>query len=626
MRTISNKTIALFATAVGVAFSVFYFYTSGLGVFSAETHRGFYLLGTFILCLIYYPANKKHPYSKAFYVYDAVVLVLSCCAILYWITNYVTYSAMRVGLPSKMDIFWGVVMILCSLEVTRRVLGNILVILAVLFVVQLYYGPYLGSIFAHKAMSWTRIFEYCFMTMEGMFGTIVNTFATYVVPFLIFGAFLEKSGAGEFFIDLAKSLTGRIAGGPALIAVFGSCVFGSISGSSIANVVATGSFTIPMMKKIGYKPEFAGAVEAAASTGGQFMPPIMGAGAFILASLTQTPYGTIAIMALVPALMYYLSVGLMVYFQAKRSDMRGMPREELPRFWDVIKKGWYFVLVLAVAIVVIVIGYSAPAVAFYSTLFVIACSCIRKENRFTLKKFAEAFNSAAKSSLMVGSAASTLGLVMAGITLAGLGVKFSQMLLLVSRGSLIINIFMILLMAVVIGMGLPTTASYILMAILAAPSLVSMGVPMVQAHMMVFWLAMTSNVTPPVCVCAFAGASIAGADPMKTGIEASKLAAFLYIMPFTFAYRPALLLIGTPQEITISIALYIIACFALGAGLQGWLGINLNGFQRAILLADAIIIMLPLTWSDIVGTLAFAAMVAWILIERKRRPKAAAAG
>ena len=604
-----NKSLSYVALVISVMFSALYFYTSGFGVISAEIHRGFYVLFTAVLCILYYPANKKHPDSKILYVFDALMIILSVAATLYWVLNYATYASERVGLPYTSDIVFGAIMIICSLEITRRVLGNTLVILGIVFTLQLYFGPHLGGIFGHKGMSIERILENDFMTMAGMFGTIVNTFATYIMPFLIFGAFLEKSGGGEFFIDLSKALTGKIPGGPALIAVIASAIFGSISGSPIANVLATGAFTIPMMKKTGYRPEFAGAVEAAASTGGQFLPPIMGAGAFILASLTQTSYGTVVMMALVPALLYYLSVGMMVYFEAKKHGLCCIPEAEIPKLGKTLKEGWYYLFVLVVAVTVIVLNYAAESVAFYSTIFIIVCAAFKKETRFTPIKLIRTFESAAKSSLMVGSCAATLGLVMGGITLAGLGVKFSKLLLVVAGGSIFLDIIMILIIALVIGMGLPTTASYIVMAILAAPSLVLLGVPEIQAHLLVFWLAMTSNVTPPVCVTAFAAASVADANPMKTGLIACKLAALLYIMPFTFVYRPSLMLIGTTNEIVVSIFMYIIAVIALAGGLQGWLLKDLGYYYRGLLIVIAGMIMLPGGITDFFGTMIFIAVL-----------------
>jgi TRAP transporter 4TM/12TM fusion protein len=615
-----NKTMTRIALAISALFCLYFLYTSGFGVFSTESHRGLYLLFTFALCILYYPASKKAPHSKILYIFDAVLLVMGAGAILYWVVQYADYAANRVGLPNEVDLFWGAVMILVSLEVTRRVLGNVLVVLGALFVVQLYLGPYLVSFLSHKGLTVARIIEYNYLTMEGVFGTVVGVFATYVVPFLIFGAMLEKSGGGDFFIDLAKSIAGHIPGGPALIAVLSSAVFGSISGSPIANVVSTGSFTIPMMKKVGYKPEFAGAVEAAASTGGQFLPPIMGAGAFILASLTQTSYGKVCLMALVPALLYYWSLTLMVYFRARKRELVGLQREDMPKFTEVIRKGWYYVLVLVVAVVVIVLGYAPEAVAFWATIFVVICSMFRKETRFTLKKFAEGFDAAAKSSLTVGSTAATLGLIMGGITLAGMGVKFSKMLIMLSGGNLLLDIFMILLIALVIGMGLPTTASYIVMAILAAPSLIILGVPAIQAHLLVFWLAMTSNVTPPVCVTAFAAASVAEADPMKTGFFACGLAALLYIMPFTFVYRPELMLIGEPLSVAYNVFLYVVAVVALAGAIQGWLLARLSTAERILYSVSAVLMMWPSAIADTVGFIAFLAL---LTRQRFRTKKAA---
>ena len=623
MRTLS-KPFNIIAFILSICFSGLYLYSSGFGLTAIQVHRGCFVLFTSLLCILYYPASKKHQNSKILYIYDVVVFSAALTATLYWICQYVPYAKYRVGWPNKADIVFGCVMMLCALEVTRRVLGNTLVILGIIFTLQLYFGPHLGGIFGHKGMTWIRIIESNYMTMAGMFGTIVGTFATYIMPFLVFGAFLESSGGGDFFIKLSKSLTGRVTGGPALIAVIASAVFGSISGSPIANVLATGTFTIPTMKKTGYKGEFAGAVEAAASTGGQFLPPIMRAGAFILAALTKTTYGTVCVMAVTPALLYYLSVGLMVYFQARKSGLVCLNEDDIPKISEVLREGWYYVAVLFVAVAVIMLDYPPETVAFFSTMFIVFCSWFRKGKRITPIKFLRTLGLAAKSSLMVGSCAATLGLVMGGITLAGLGVKFSKLLLVVAKGNVFVDIIMILLIALVIGMGLPTTASYIVMAILAAPSLVLLGVPEVQAHLLVFWLAMISNVTPPVCVTAFAAASIAKSDPMRTGLEACKLAALLYIMPFTFVYRPELLLIGEISSIIYSIILYIVATIALSAGLQGWFSRNLSLLYRFYLILIALLIMLPGTITDIIGIAAFMLFIIKLFISKNNDSKLAA--
>jgi len=335
----------------------------------------------------------------------------------------------------------------------------------------------------------------------------------------------------------------------------------------------------------------------------------MGAGAFILAAMTKTAYGKVIMMAVVPALLYYFSLALMVYFRARKRDLIGLPRQELPKFTEVMKKGWYYVFVLVIAVTVIAMGYRPEAVAFWASIFVVICSMFNKETRFTPKKLIDTLDVAAKNSLTVGSTAATLGLIMGGITLAGLGIKFSKMLLLLSGGNLLLNIFLILLISLVIGMGLPTTASYIVMAILAAPSLILMGVAPIQAHLLVFWLAMSSNVTPPVCVTAFAAASIAEANPMKTGFHACGLAVLLYIMPFSFVYRPELMLIGETSGIVYSIVLYALAIIAIASGIQGWLLENLSSAERAMYIAVAALMLLPHPLLDTTGLAAFIILV-----------------
>jgi TRAP transporter 4TM/12TM fusion protein len=596
-----NRPLTLIAKAISALFAFFYLYTAGFGIFSTESHRGFYLLFSFLLCFLFYPAARKAPYNRALLVLDGLLILLSTAAIIYWMDQYADYASYRVAYPNVWDTFWGSILILICLEVTRRVMGNTLAIVGLLFVVQLYFGPHLPGAFAHRGMTITRIIEFNYSTTEGIFGTVVSVFSTYVMPFLVFGAFLQRSGGGQFFIDLAKALAGHISGGPALIAVWGSAVFGSMSGSPVANVVATGSFTIPMMKKSGFKADFAGAVEAAASTGGQFLPPIMGAAAFILATLTETTYAKIVVMASVPALLYYFSLTSMVYFHAKKSGILGLPREELPRVSDVLRKGWYYAFTIVIAIYLIVVGFSPPVVAFWATVFVSACSMLRKETRFTPAGIFATLDIAGKSGLTVAATAGTLGLVMGGITLSGLGVTFSHILLSLSGGSIFLTIILIMLISTIVGMGLPTTAAYIVLAILAAPSLVMMGVPLVQAHMLCFWLSMTSNITPPVCVAAFAGASVAGGDPMKTGLHACVLGAFLYLLPFAFVYTPGVMLIGPWSEVVPVILSFAFATIALSAAVQGWLMRRLKLWERGVYLISSILLITPELLTDLAG-------------------------
>ncbi|MFZ2634911.1 MAG: TRAP transporter fused permease subunit [Rectinemataceae bacterium] len=615
-------------TIIASAFGLFYFITSGFGVINSETNRGFFMLFTFLLCFMLYPASQKKPGSKVLAVLDALLIVLSVATILYWVFQYPVYAAKRVGIPSNADIAFGIVMIVLSLEVTRRAMGNTLMILGIVMLAQVYLGPWLPGIFTHGGISISRLVEYNFY-IDGMFGTIVAVYATYVMPFLLFGAFLQTSGAGDFFIDLASSFAGKVPGGPALIAVIGSAIFGSISGSPVANVVATGTFTIPMMKKVGYTKEFAGAVEAAASTGGSFLPPVMGAAAFVLATITETPYSKVMIMAVLPALLYYLSIGFQVYFQARRSGLKGLEPAEVPKARDVLKRGWYYVLAILVVALLIAGGYSPPVIAFGGTVFVILCNLIfgAKKDKFTVKKFIGSLESAGTSSLIVGSTAGTLGLVMAGMTLTGLGLKFSSLLVTMAGANLFVMILMVMLIATVIGMGTTITASYIILSILAAPSLIMAGVPPISAHLLCFWLSMSSNLTPPVCVAAFAAASISGGNPMKTGVHSFILGIFMYLMPFAFVYVPQIMIIGySLYEIAEVVISYGFATVALAAAVQGWLMRSLNWLQRLICFAGCLLLATPNILADLGGLALLGSVFFWNLWKRGKDRKDGQAG
>ena len=607
-------------TIIASLFGLFYFYTSGFGVLSSQSNTGLFMLFTFMLCFLLYPASQKHPGNKPLMALDALLFVLSIASVLYWVFQYPTYAARRVGIPNNYDIAFGIVMIILSLEVTRRAMGNTLMILGFLMLAQVYLGPWLPGIFQHGGISISRLVEYNYF-IDGMFGTITTVYATYVMPFLLFGAFLQTSGAGDFFIDLASSVAGRVPGGPALVAVIGSAIFGSISGSPVANVVATGTFTIPMMKRVGYTKEFSGAVEAAASTGGSFLPPVMGAAAFVLATITETPYGTVMIMAVLPALLYYLSVGIQVYFQARRSGLKGLEAHEVPKARDVLKRGWYFLMSIIAVGVLIAGGYSPPVIAFGGSVFVIICSILfgTKKEKFTVRKFVDSLESAGRSSLIVGSTAGTLGLVMAGMTLTGLGLKFSSVLVAVAGSNLFLMILMVMLIATIIGMGTTITASYIILSILAAPSLIMAGVAPINAHLLCFWLSMSSNLTPPVCVAAFAAASISGGNPMKTGFQSFLLGIFMYLMPFAFVYVPQILIVGynfgAIAEVVLS---YGFATVALAAAVQGWLMRRLDVFQRVICFAGCVLLATPDLVTDLIGLGLLAAIFFFNLWKRGR--------
>jgi TRAP transporter 4TM/12TM fusion protein len=595
-RTLRGVSALLFnVTAAG--FSAFYLYTSGFGLISTETNRGIYLMLTSVLVFLIYPATRWSPKTRPS-VIDLLLAAATVVSIGYWIDQYVSYAMFRVSSPNTSDLVMAAIAILLMLETSRRALGPIISIIAIVFLLQLYFGPALPGRLSHPGMSIERILEFTYSTQEALFGVVAATFATFVFPFIIFGAFLERSGAGGFFMDLGTAVAGRWRGGPAKVAVLTSALFGSISGSSVANVVTTGAFTIPLMKRTGFKPHHSGAIEAIASTGGQFMPPVMGAGVFILATLTETSYLTIALMNVIPAVVFFAFVLMMVDLEAVRLGLKGLPPSETPSVRSVLTRGWYFFLPLVVVIGLLFIGYSPEFCAFWGTVTAAALSWTRRETRMGPSELLQGLVSGAQSNTAAGAAIGTLGLIIGGIVLAGLGLKFSAVLIDFSGGRLLLALFLVTLISIIIGMGSSTTGSYIILSVVAAPALIQLGVPMVAAHLAVFYAACLSNITPPVCVAAFAGAAIAGADPMRTGFAALKYGATLVLMPFSFAYVPGLLLQGSWAEIIHSGSAYLIGAMALAMAIQGAdpIGGRTALLRRGLFAGAGLLLMFPATF------------------------------
>jgi len=601
-RTLSGA-FSVFYALVAAAFSLWYLYTSGFGLVSTESNRGLYLLFTSVLVFLGFPARRGSPKDRPTIV-DGVFIVLAVASIYYWMDQYVDYAMNRVSDPNQWDLVMGIVAVIVVLETSRRVLGLAIPVLCLLFLAQLYYGPYLPGKLAHSGMDVRRIIEFTYSTQEALFGVVTATFATFVFPFMIFGAFLERCGAGAFFMDLATALTGRWRGGPAKIATLSSALFGSISGSSVANVVASGTFTIPMMKRIGFKPHHAGAIEAIASTGGQIMPPVMGAGVFILATLTQHEYLSIAMMNLIPALLFFMFVMLMVDLEAVRTGLTGLPAEEIPKVRDVLSRGWHFFVPLVVVIGMLFMGYSPDYGAFWGIVSALVLSWLRADTRMGPRKVFHAIVAGAHNNTSAGAAIGSLGVIIGGIVLSGLGLKFSAILVEFAGGQLLFTVALVALISVIIGMGSSTTGSYIILSVVAAPALIQLGVAEVPAHLVVFYAACLSNITPPVCVSAFAAAAIAQADPMRTGFAALKYGATLVLVPFSFVYLPELLLQGDPGAIAYATTRYVFGYMALAMGLQGteFVRGRIGGWRRAAFMLAALGLLFPLfPWVEFGG-------------------------
>jgi TRAP transporter 4TM/12TM fusion protein len=583
---------------IGVFFSFYYVYTSGFGLLSLETHLGIYLGCTLMLCFLLYPAFKRSPRTRPSYL-DILLTVMSTLTVGYWIIEWPTY-AYRIGNPTDLDILVGSVLIILVIEVARRVLGKILPILAILFIFYALFGRYLSGLLAHKGFIMVRTIEFLACGTGSIYGVVTNTYATFVFPFIVFAAFLQVSGSGKAIQNLAMAIAGKTAGGPAKIAVVASGIMGSVTGSSAANVVATGSYTIPLMKRSGYQPHVAGAVEAAASTGGQMLPPVMGAAAFLVAAFTETAYVEICKIAAIPAIIYFITVGMMVHFEAGREGLKGLSREELPNLKEALKQSGLVLIPILVIMILLIYGYSANRAAFGAILSSFLLSLLKKETRMGPQKIAEAFILGAKNSLVVGATAGVVGIIVGVTSQTGLGIKFSSIVLSFSGGNLLLAIMLTGIGAYILGMGMTVTAAYVILAVLAVPALMELGVPLIPAHLVVFWFSQTSQITPPVALAVFAASGIARSDPNKTGFCAVKMGSALFIAPFLFIYTP-ILFSGSIGQVVQAALSSVLAFIAFAGTVQGYWVRRLNILERISLAIASVLLFVNPLWMNILG-------------------------
>jgi TRAP transporter 4TM/12TM fusion protein len=616
-----------FRTAGFLPFELF---ETGL-FFLRPIHLGFVL----VLCFLIYPAfGQQRPRGLLGWLIDAP-LILGAVLVGYWVPANIDTIANSI-FPRDIDVWIGWLTVLLVLEAARRAVGFSMTIIAVLFIAYAFAGrrgelPWLADfmpgIMNHRGYSLERVASQMTLGAEGIFGIPLGVAATFIFVFVLFGAVLEVTGAGKFFIDLAYATTGKQRGGPAKAAVIASAGMGSISGSAIANVVTTGAFTIPLMKKLGYRPAQAGGIEAAASTGGQIMPPLMGAGAFLMSEFTQTPYVDIVLISIFPAILYFGAVYLLVHIAAVKQGMTGMDAADLPRTRSVLAEGWHFLLPLVALVFLLVAGYSPMRVGFYAVLSIVAAASARalwiwgasgaSVDGFKamclsgLAKTLEALELGARNAVAVSVACAVAGIIVGVVGLTGLGLKFSAMMLAFSNGNLLLALVLVLLASLVLGMGLPVTASYIVLIILVGPALTSeFGVPLLVAHLVVFWYSQDSNVTPPVALAGFAGAAIAGSKPMETSIQAWKYAKGLYLIPLFMVYNESIIVGGPVALVLWNGFIAIVALIAFAAVLEGFLYAPMRLWQRAVLIPAVVAIFWPSIWLEAAGVVVILAILA----------------
>ena len=612
--------IAKSLTIIGVALSLFELYTAGIIAMTAMRHRAVVLTCILVMTFLIKPLYKGARKDRLNF---ALIIDLVLVAITIGIGVYIFVDLINIferqGDWSPWDIRVSIVLVLLVLEATRRVIGINLMLIACFFLLFGYFGQYMPELIVHKGYSVERIATTLSLTTEGIFGLPLGVASTFVFIFILFGAFLDTTGAGSFFINLSYSITGRFSGGPAKTAVIASGFMGSVAGSAVANVVATGSFTIPMMKKIGYKKHVAAAVEAAASTGGQLMPPIMGAGAFLMAEFTKTPYLEIIKIAFIPAVLYFFSVILFVHFEAQKQGIWGLPKEDLPQVGETLKKGIHFIIPVAVLVTVLVMNYSPMMAGFVAILTVYFTALMRKQSRISFRELLKTLEQGARNAIVVAVACAAAGIIVGIVNLTGTGLRFSSLVVSLSQGIPLLALLLVALTSLFLGMGLPVTASYIVLVILAGPGLMELGIPLLTAHMIVFWYSQDANITPPVALESFAASGIAGSKPMRTAFTSWKLAKGLYILPIIMAYHP-LLLNGPTADVVRTVIFSTFAIIAFVVCLERYFLTPLSWPETILQAVAAIALIWANTTVNYIGLILFIILIGIQIIMRKKRP------
>ncbi|MCG2740234.1 MAG: TRAP transporter permease [Syntrophaceae bacterium] len=579
---------------LAVGMSVYHLTVAYLGPPEAFFFRGAHLLLALVLTFLIHPGLRRRSARPGLLDYLFVILTLVTIGYLWLNVGYLYDRFVYVDDLRTMDLIFGTIFIILVLEATRRVIGLALPITALFFVA---YALFIARVRPES------VIEINYLTTEGIFGIPLNVSATFVILFILFGAFVERSGTGKLFMDFALSLTGHAVGGPAKVAIITSGMFGTISGSAVANVMTTGTFTIPLMMRLGYLPAFAGAVEAVASTGGQILPPIMGAAAFVMAEFLGVSYLAVAGYALLPALLYYSAVYAAVHFEAKRTGMMGLPREELPKLGAVLKERGHLFIPLLIIIGVLIAGYSAPYAALLGIASVVPVAMLRKSTRpeITVKMIISSLEAGALNTLSIAMACACAGIVIGSIAQTGLGLSFTGIVLNVAQENLIPALMLTMIAGIILGMGLPTTPAYIIQVALLVPALIKLGIVPAAAHLFVFYFAILSCITPPVALAVYAATGISRSALWETGWAAVKLGATGYIVPFMFAFSPSLLMIGSWTRVGLAVVTALIGVICLAGSLHRYFLNHMVLWERVVLFAAAFALIKPGLMTDLVG-------------------------
>lgn len=633
-RVFKSKHVAMIISIIAVFYSLFHIYIVFNPIPTLQARAIHVAVGLALIFLLY-PIFKKSDRTKAPW-YDWVLALFGLATAGYIVFNYTAIVTERGGIPNTTDLIFAVLTVVLIFEATRRVTGFILPILALLFLIY----PFISSLDFMPNLLYTRpfdfgdVFGHLYTKTEGLYSTAIGASVNFIFLFILFGAFLQKSGMGLFFNDLALALAGGYKGGPAKVAVVSSGFMGSINGAAVANVVSTGAFTIPLMKKVGYGRTFAGAVEASSSIGGQILPPIMGASAFIMAETTGIKYSTIALAAAIPALLYFGAVIMQVHFRAGRNNLTGISKAALPQVSTVLKERGHLLLPIVALIYMLYLNLPIGRAAIYTIGITILVAQIKKTTRMSFKDVLEALELGAKQSLSVMIACAIVGVIIGVVSLTSFGSVLASAIAALGAGSLLLTCFFTMIASLVLGMGLPSIPAYIITATMAAPALAEYGVPVLVAHMFVFYFGIFANVTPPVALAAFAGAGISGGDPMKTGFAAFKLSLAGFLVPFVFVFDPSLLLIDVEglamnareyplanmMDVTVVVTTTVIGIVAISAALEGYFATNLNWLFRILIGAAAISLIIPETITDIIG-LAIVIVIFALNIIKSRKEK-----